>query len=115
MYMADVDGGPMVDPAIMIGGFVLNLVAIVLIALLLKLVVSALPTYASRVAFVSLAGIAAAVFIDGGGAVWWRIPWEWKLYQGVYDVAFWIIAGVILAAFIRPEPRSLSAAETIDG
>ena len=52
------------------------------------------------------------MFIEGNEAVWWQITWQWKLYQAVYDVAFWIIAGMILAAFIRPEPRSRMATET---
>ena len=112
VHMLAVDGRPMLDPSIMIGGFFLNLASIVLIALLLKLVAPALPTYAGRVGFVSLAGIAAAVFIDGGAAVWWQEPWQWKLYQGAYDVAFWIIAGVILAAFIQPDRPRVSPDKT---
>ena len=115
VHMIAVDGKPMTDPSIMIGGFFLNLVAIVLIALLVKLAAPAVPTYAARVGFVALAGLAAAVFSEGNEAVWWQISWEWKLYQAVYSVAFWIIAGVILAAFIQAEPPKISVAQTRAG
>jgi hypothetical protein len=112
VHMLAVEGRPQVDASIMIGGFVLNLLAIVLIAALLKIAAPALPTYAARVGFVALAGATAALFIEGNEAVWWQITWQWKLYQAVYDVAFWIIAGMILAAFIGPE-RTASAPQTV--
>jgi hypothetical protein len=65
------------------------------------------------VGFVALAGAAAALFIEGNEAVWWQITWQWKLYQAVYDVTFWIIAGLVLAAFVGPEPRDHSPAEVV--
>ena len=56
VHMLAVDGRPQVDASVMIGGFILNLLAIVLIAALLKIAAPALPTYAARVGFVALAG-----------------------------------------------------------
>jgi hypothetical protein len=89
------------DPSIMIGGFVLNLVALVLIALILQRVASAMPGYGQRVGFVALIGLTAALLCDGGDAVWWQIPWSWKLYQAGYDFSFWLIAGLILPRFVE--------------
>lgn len=93
-------GRPLLDPTIMAGGFVLNVIGLVLIALVLHQVAGALPGYADRVKLVALIGLTAAVLIDGGEAVWWQIPWPWKLYQAFYDFSFWLIAGVILAKFV---------------
>ena len=93
--------GPGEDMTMMGQGFVLNLVVIVLVALLLHNIAASQPSYMGRVGIVALAGVAASVLIDGGDVVWWQIPWEWKLYQAAYNVSVWIIAGLILAAFIK--------------
>lgn len=103
VHMTHPAGRPLADPSIMIGGFVLNLVALVLIALILRRVGAAMPGYGERVGFVALIGLTAALLIDGGDAVWWQIPWEWKLYQAGYDFSFWLIAGLILAKFVGPK------------
>lgn len=103
VHMISASGRSMHDPAIMIQGFILNLVVIVLIAMLLRRVCSALPTYVDRVKFVALAGVTSAVLIDFGDAVWWQIDWSWKLYQAFYSFSAWLITGLILAKFIAPE------------
>jgi len=115
VHMLAVDGRPQLDPSIMIGGFFLNLLAIIMIAALLKVAAPALPTYAARVGFVALAGAAATIFIEGNEIVWWQITWQWKLYQAVYDVGFWIIAGVILSAFIGTISDDHTAPEAVPG
>ncbi len=101
VHILAVGGRPLADPSIMIGGFVLNLVALALIALILQRVASAMPNYGQRVGFVALIGLTAALLCDGGDAVWWQIPWSWKLYQAGYDFSFWLIAGLILARFVE--------------
>ena len=50
--------------------------------------------------FLSLAGLASAVMIHFGDAVWWSISWEWKLHQALYDACVWVIAGLVLAKFV---------------
>jgi hypothetical protein len=109
------EGRPMMDPSIMVGGFFLNLVVIVLIAVLLKIAAPALPAYAARAGFVALVGLTVAIFSEGNDAVWWQITWQWKLYQAVYTLGFWLIAGVILAAFIGGEARARTVGETAGG
>jgi hypothetical protein len=109
------EGRPMMDPSIMVGGFFLNLVVIVLIAVLLKIAAPALPTYAARAGFVALVGLTVAIFSEGNDAVWWQITWQWKLYQAVYTLGFWLIAGVTLAAFIGPDPGGRAAGANAGG
>ncbi len=96
------EGRPLHDWGIMIRGFLLYLVVVTLIALLLQKVSPALPSYADRVKFAALVGLAAAVMIDFGDVVWWYIPWEWKIHQAVYTVTTWTIAGLVLAKFVKP-------------
>jgi hypothetical protein len=109
VHMLAPEGRPMVDTMIMGTGFVLNLVVIVLVAVLLHNVTPFIPTYLGRVGLVTLAGITASVLIDGGDVVWWQIPWEWKVYQATYNISVWIIAALILAAFIRTSSAAAAA------
>ena len=114
MHMLAPKGRSRVDATIMGTGFVLNLVVIVLVAVLLHNVTPFMPTYLGRVGLVTLAGITASVLIDGGDVVWWQVPWEWKLYQATYNVSVWIIAGAILAAFVRsPKAAAPPKAEAV--
>ncbi len=108
VHMLSATGRSMTDSSIMIQGFFLNLIVIVLIAVLLRQVCSALPTYLDRVKFVALAGLTAAVLIDCGAAVWWQIDWSWKLYGAFYDFSAWLISGIILAHFIQPGEKEIS-------
>ncbi len=97
------EGRPVVDPSIMLNGFLLTLVTACLISVLLKRALPALGSYTERVGFVALVGVTAVVMIDCGDAVWWKIPWGWKMYQIFYDLVAWVIAGLVLAKFVRPE------------
>ncbi len=108
VHMLSIDGRAMADPSIMIQGFILNLVVIVLIAVLLRQVCSALPAYSDRVKFSALVGLTAAIFIDCGGAVWWQIDWPWKLYQAFYSFSACVLIGLVLARFIEPESKQES-------
>ena len=76
---------------------------IALIAVLLGLALPALSSYASRVGFVTLAGVASGVFSHIGGTVWWPIGLDWGLLQLGYHIGFWLLAGVILAVFYKPD------------
>lgn len=102
VHMLSTTGRPVMDPSIMVKGYLHNVVVIVLIGLLLRQVSSALPTYLDRVKFLLLAGIICAVMIDIGDVVWWQIDWQWKIYQAFYHVTAWTITAFILAKFIEP-------------
>jgi hypothetical protein len=104
VHMLAVKGMPGMDPMTFVMGFVVNLVVIVLIAVALKKVAPALPTYFDRVKFVTLLGLAAAILIDVGDIAWWHIDWQWKLYQAFYNVSFWLLTGLVLGLFIKPKP-----------
>ncbi|WP_298859168.1 hypothetical protein [uncultured Gimesia sp.] len=103
VHMLSINGSSMANFPLMIKGFILNLVVIVLIAVLLRQVCSALPRYKDRVKFVALMGLTAAIFINCGDAVWWQIDWSWKLYQAFYSFSAFVVMGLILAKFIEPE------------
>ncbi len=109
VHMLHVEGRPMLDPGIMVRGFLNNLVAIVLIALALRKAAPALPSWGQRARFVALVGLAATVLTEIGDAIWWEIDWNWKIYQAAYFMGFWMTAGIILAVFVKSEPRTEAA------
>ncbi len=104
VHMLAPEGGPMMDPTIMGGGFALNLIVIILVAVVLHTPSVAASTYLQKLGLVTLIGITSSILIDGGDAIWWQVPWQWKLYQACYNTSVWIIAGAILALFI-PSPK----------
>jgi len=79
-----------------------DLFSVIFLALLMYMVRGSLATYRSRVLFAGLAGFAMAFFSDLTGAIWFFHPWGWALTVLLYDVTIWIVAGLVLAAYIRP-------------
>jgi hypothetical protein len=100
VHMLRVSGRPEMDVSIMVGGFVLNLIVIVLIALLLRQTAHAFPGYLQRIGFIALTGLTASLLIDCGDIVWWQMPIGWKVYQAIYGFTFWVIAALILSPFV---------------
>lgn len=106
VYMADKDGGPMMNMKIMAMGFVLLLVTHTILLVLIKFSCSKDSFFLTRFLVVSIAGLAAAVGIHGGDMVWWMEPISWKAYQAIYQIIAWALAGVILAWFTgKSKPR----------
>ncbi len=102
VHLISTTGRPVMDPSIMIQGFLLNLVVIILIGLLLRRVSASLPSYSSRIGFVFLAGITSVILIDFGDMIWWKISWDWKLYLAFYHVSAWVLTGLVLGRFVEP-------------
>jgi hypothetical protein len=98
------EGRPLADASIMGSGFVLYLAVAILMAVILQRSGPRPSTYGARLIHLLLIGIFAALLIDVGDAVWWKIPWGWKLTQGGYNIAAIAVGGSVLAHFIRPEP-----------
>ena len=98
----DVDGRPEVDPAIMLGGLLLDGLIVAILAGWMRFALGSLPTYRSRLAFSALAGAFAVVLVNFGDAVWWALPWGWELVQSFYNFTAVLVAGAILAHYIRP-------------
>lgn len=92
-------GRPVHDTSIMAKGLALDLLSALAMASLLYMAAPALVTYRRRAGFAAVAAVGAALLIDGGDAVWWSIPWQWKAHQAAYDATVWWVAGLVLARF----------------
>ena len=100
----DRDGRPAFDTSIMIGGLLLNAIVVMGLTLLLRITLPAAPGYGQRLRIVAYAGAVAVLLINFGDVVWWAIPMDWVLAQAVYNFTAIVLAGAILAAFIKPGP-----------
>ena len=104
MVDIDVDGAVPQSPIVMLAGFAHMLITTLMIALLMRLTGNALATYGDRVLFVFLAGVIVAFWTRISGVIWWGLGLPWQMYNAIYDVSSWLIAGLILAKFVGPKP-----------
>lgn len=71
-------------------------------ALLLLALRESLETYSQRAMFVLALGVFAALAVRLYDPVWWHLPWRHFLRGALYDVTAWLVAGMVLAAIVRP-------------
>lgn len=88
-------------PAKMLMGFFHMLV----VAALLGLVIwyANLGSYGGRFSLAALVGVAATIFPNISQPIWFDLPWRYFLTVSVYDLVAWLLAGAVLAYFVRPK------------
>ena len=84
-------------------GFLHYLVTALLLAVLLR--ASGGGTYAARLAIVTLTGLAGAVYAAFTKPIWMFDPWGAHVLDFTYELSSFVIAGLVLAKFVRPEGR----------
>lgn len=99
------DPGPPMAAETFAAGFIHEWLVCFLIGLLLMKAAPALPGYGARVGFVFFAGFVMALFVNLGAVIWWRMPLVFQLADGLYNIAAWLLAGLVLARFV-PEQAS---------
>ena len=100
------EGVDTMSPQVFLMGFLHQLVTVVLIAWLLKKALPGLGGYCSRLGFVAVAGLAAGFFSNVGFSIWMYVPLALPLINTVYVLTAWLVAGLVLAAFIKPKPAT---------
>lgn len=89
------EGAPPMDPGVLLSGFAHNWLTTFLLAWLMLRTSS--PTYLSRVAFIAVAGVAAAFFIDYGAAIWFYADRAFQSVNMLSNAGSWLVAGLVLA------------------
>jgi len=100
------EGAPAMNPQVFVKGFLHGLLTCFLLGLMMKMALPGLPTYGLRVGFATLAALTAAVFLELGEVVWWYQPWGLHLVNLVWSATAGLIAGLVLAYFLRPSPAA---------
>ncbi|MCZ6536548.1 MAG: hypothetical protein O6838_01455 [Gammaproteobacteria bacterium] len=107
MVDIDADGAVPQSPIVMLAGFAHMLITTLMISLLMRLTGDALATYGDRVLFVFLAGVIVAFWARISDVIWWGLGLPWQMYNAIYDVSAWLIAGLILAKFVGPKQTAV--------
>jgi hypothetical protein len=103
------EGAQHMAPSTMVAGFVHMLVSCLLMAILLHVVRRAGTTYLQRAIIVGFAGTVGTVFSNLGAPIWWFHPWNFHALNTLYMIWAWILAGLVLAAFIKPPAEAVEA------
>lgn len=110
MIFYNSSGFPLTDGAALIGGFVLALVAGVIIALALRFAVS---DFSGRMRTAVLFPLAAVLWLHVGQAVFNHAPWGYILYLAFSNFIGLAVAGLIAARLMDVRPATSSATESI--
>ncbi len=94
-------GAPIMDPKVMILGFIHMLVVAFILGVILQMVMPGLPTFTSKVIFFAVLGLTASLWINFGHVVWWSHPAKYHVMNLIYHVVSFTIAGAILARFVK--------------
>jgi hypothetical protein len=67
-----------------------------------------LPSYFHRLLFLVLLAVFAPAAITLANPIWYHQPWRFSLASAGFEAVAWLIAAIVLAAFVRP-PRARTA------
>lgn len=94
-------GRPTMEPSTFAFGILHYWISAFLMALVLAWLAPRLHSYGERVRLVAGAGFAAAVFGNLGRPLWLKQPWSFHVFECVYEILGWLLAGLVLAWFIN--------------
>jgi len=102
-------------PAAMMSGgqllteFATNCASALIAAALVALVINSLRSYTTRVLFVTVIGVSAAIAVNIPYWNWYGFPTAFIMAEIVEHVVGFAVAGLLIAAIIKPLPSSESA------
>jgi hypothetical protein len=91
---------PAAMQTMMIRGFCHMLISSMLCCVLLVLT-EPCESYGGRLGFVFGLGALGTFWSEGGDFVWWRHPGSHVLFMSAYDLASWLLAGLVIAALVK--------------
>lgn len=84
----------------------IDVLTMLIVAGLLSLAAPALPRYVSRVLFVAVCGILAGLAVPLPNWNWYDFPLDFTLAIAGKYVAGYLLAGIVMAIFIRHKPQA---------
>lgn len=94
-----------VEPLTFVYGLLVNLLFAAALALLMYRVRGSARTYSGRLGVPLWCGIASVLLFEGDDIVWWGLAANWQMHQAIYHFVGFLVAGAVLAAFIKPDGR----------
>ena len=99
------EGSPVNDPRVYAFGFLHAVVSAFLLTLVLAGVSSGLPGFGQRWFALVLVALFAVVAQGGADIIWWGHDTAYHLWIAGYAVVGWALAGLPIAALVRPRRR----------
>ena len=90
-------GYPVADPAVLLGGFVFDLVVALLLALALAGIAGRVTDFASRARLVVTLSVAASAYMHLGEPIWYHHDWPHFIYLFVGDAVTFAAGGLVIA------------------
>ncbi|MBY8824844.1 hypothetical protein [Sphingomonas colocasiae] len=90
------------DPAVLISGFVHELIVALLMGFALLTVAARVPDFVSRAKLVVLFSVAGGVLAHLGEPIWYHHDWGHFIYLFVGDTAMLVVGGLIIARWFLP-------------
>lgn len=90
-------------------GFLHMFVLCVLLSCILCGLAKSFECWTCRVKFCAALGLLVATS-DLGAAIWWHHSLAWTLAQSIYDLATYVVAGLVLAKFVTPKTPAAAPA-----
>ena len=98
------EGAEPMAPTVFLAGFVNMFTASLIAVGILSLGLPLWPGYGQRVLVVFLLGLFAAVAVDLSAPIWMYHPWDYATFQTLYHASSWLLAGLAIAAILKPRP-----------
>jgi hypothetical protein len=95
------------SPSRLFVGFLADVGAAIFATLLLIVALPSLPKYWGRVVYVAALGVFAIFAIRMVDGVFFNLPIRWTVNQTLDTAISWMLAGLVLAAIVRP-PKTTS-------
>jgi hypothetical protein len=95
-------GGEPMEARVFLSGFILQVAVAAVAAWLLSLAAGNLRSYGARVQFVTVLGAFAALAVDLQYWNWWAFPTDYTIGMVADHVIGWFLAGLALAAIVKP-------------
>jgi len=96
------EGHPGFEPLVLLAGFVHYWVVALLLTCFLNRIRSSFRGYSCVVKAAAAIGVIGAVLIDFSDPIWWHHPWPWQIVCATYDILVFVVAGLVLGAFLKP-------------
>lgn len=78
------------------------IISVGLIAVLVRIMPNIPTSYVGRLSWVAMLGFVASIVANLSDPVWFTQTWSWHIVQAAYDFTFWVVAGLVVAAIVKP-------------
>jgi hypothetical protein len=99
-------GAPIMNPSVMIFGFLHMFATAFLLGLMMRGALSHLGTFQRRLMFAVGVGVIGAFWGQLSGVIWWYYPASYPIMTFLYDIVSFVVMGAVLAWQLKTETKT---------